>query len=262
MSNQPGVAGRSSGKIYFGSDFTGEYGSVAWGATGLVAPLADSVGFASVNEGSFASTVDESGGILAITTDTGDNDNALLFAGPFCPRDGKMVVHARFKYSNVDVAVWVGFLETVSIATPVMPMEFATATMTYNPGGVVGFNYDVDGTTDDFRAGMGDGSAAISDSSNGVRANATVTADQWFEAQVIVNEDGSAECWFGDAGHPQGGDAAAGNKLRLIKHFRTGTLLTPTDLFFAGLMVENRSANARVLEVDYFGGEAGRDWRF
>ena len=52
------------------------------------------------------------------------------------------------------------------------------------------------------------------------------------------------------------------NKRRLIKRFSTGTLLTSTDLFYAVLMIENRSAAANVLEVDYFYGEGGRDWRY
>ena len=51
-------------------------------------------------------------------------------------------------------------------------------------------------------------------------------------------------------------------KLRLIKRFTAGTLVTPTDTFYGVLMIENRSGNARVLEVDLFEGEGGRDWRF
>lgn len=251
----------SFGRIPFGSDFTGTYDSVVWGATNLVSgdTWGAGMGFVSVNEGSFASTVDESGGVLAITSDTGDNDNGFLRAGPFAPRDGGMWIETRFKYSNVDVAVWVGFAETLDGATPVMPSEFATATMTYNPGGQIGFNYDVDGTTDDFRAVMGDGSAAISDSGNGTRANATLTADRWFEARVVLNPDGSGECWLGDSGHA---DSLLMNNLRMIKRFTAGTLLTTTDLFFGVLGLENRSGNARVLEVDYVFGEGGRDWRF
>lgn len=248
----------SYGKIKFGSDFTGKYDSVVWGAAALVSgdTWGDGIGFVSVNEGSFASTVDEPGGILAITTDTGDNDNAVLFAGPFKAADGGMEVEARFKYSNVDCAVFVGFTETLDGTTPVMPAEFATATMTYNgTGGMVGFNYDVDGTTDDFRAVMGDGGAAVASSGNGTRANATVTADRWIIARVVVNPDTSAECWLGDVGHA---DSSAVPQMRLIKKFDAG--LTATDLMFACLMIENRSGAARVLEVDYMFGEGGRDW--
>src|SRR3990172_6852856 len=194
-----------SGRVWVGSDFTGLYDSIVWGAANLVAPLDDGIGFTSVNEGTFATTVDESCGVLAITSDTGDNDNAALVAGKFAPRDGKVVMRSRFKYSNVDCAIFVGFTETLALDTPVMPAEFATATMTYNgTGGILGLQYDVDGTTDDFRSVMGDGGAAISDSAQGTRANATLTADRWFEAQVVLNEDGSGECWLGDSGHANG----------------------------------------------------------
>ncbi|HAM41158.1 MAG TPA: hypothetical protein DCP69_07420 [Candidatus Omnitrophica bacterium] len=253
-----------SGRIEFGSDFTGLYDSVAWGTAQLVAGegLGNGLGFTSVNEGSFATTVDESGGILAITTDTGDNDNAAIVAGKFCPRDGKMVLRTRFKYSSATTpSIWVGFSETLALDTPVMPVEFATGTtLTVNPGGGIGLLFDIDATVDDFRALMVDGSATISDTGVlGTRASATMTADRWFEAEVILNEDGSGECWLGDSGHT---NSLLMNKRRLIKRFSTGTLLTSTDLFYAVLMIENRSAAANVLEVDYFYGEGGRDWRY
>jgi hypothetical protein len=250
----------NTGEIRVWSDFTGILNDVAWGTGTLVAPLAEGIGFTSVNEGSFASTVDEPGGILAITTDTADNDNAALIAGKFFPRDGGCYMKARFKYSNTDCAIFVGFAETMALDTPVMPAEFATATMTYNPGNMIGLQYDVDGTTDDFRAVMGDGSAALLDSGNGIRANATVTADRWFEAEVIVNADGSGECWLSDVGHVDGDSIP---QLRLIKNFtsRSATMLNVTDPLYAVLMIENRSGNARVLEVDYFGALGYRDRR-
>lgn len=244
--------------VSWGSDFTGIYDSVVWGATNLVSgggSFGGDLGFASVNEGSFASTVDEPGGVLAITTDTGDNDNAVLM-GPKCkPSLGPAWMEARFKYSNTDCAIYVGFAETIALDSPVMPAEFATATMTYNPGGMVGFNYDVDGTTDDFRAVMGDGSAAVASSGNGTRANATVTADKYFIARVELHPDGSGTCYLADSGHTDGNSRPI---LRLIKKFTAG--LTPTDLFYPVLMIENRSGAARVLEVDYFYGGSIRSW--
>jgi hypothetical protein len=248
------------GLITVWSDFTGILNDVAWGTGTLVAPLAEGIGFTSDDEGSFASTLDEPGGILAITTDVGDNDNAVLFAGPFFARDGGCEMKARFKYSNVDTSIFVGFCETLSLTAPAMPAEFATVTMTYNPGNMIGLQYDVDGTTDDFRAVMGDGSAALLDSGNGVRANATVTADRWFEAVVNVNPDGSGECWLSDSGHV---DQDGLPVLRLIKRFysKGATMLNTTDPLFATLMIENRSGNARVLEVDYFGARGYRDRR-
>ena len=240
-----------------GSDFLAPDNDLTWG-TGTV--LIDGVGFVSVNEGSFEWTIDEPGGILAVTMDTGDDDNGALFLGRFEPGDGGPTwMEARFKYSNVDCAIYAGFTETLALDTPVMPAEFATSTMTYQgTGGMVGFNYDVDGSTDDFRALMGDGGAAAGGAGNGTRASAALTADRWFIARVVIEAGGQAECWFSDIGHV----AASGYpRLRLIARFSTGTLITPTDQFYAVLMLENRSANARVLEVDYIYAEGGRDWR-
>ena len=245
------------GRLLVEDDFLAPDNDLTWG-TGTV--KVGNFGFVSVNEGSFEWTIDEPGGIVAITTDTADNDNAALMAGTFKPADGGMEMYARFKYSNVDCAIFVGFSETLALDTPVMPAEFATATMTYNgTGGMVGFNYDVDGTTDDFRALMGDGGAAASDSANGTRANATLTADRWIEAKVVVYPDGKAECWLGDSGHVSPSNVPIG---RLIKHFKTGTVLTPGDVFYGVLMIENRTANARVLEVDKMAVKGNRDWAF
>src|SRR3989304_155942 len=147
------------GKIRFGHDFTGGNGTAA---------ALDAAGIQAFGVGpeTYGSTVDESGGILALGTGASDNDNAVLRAGPFAPRDGKMVVRGRFKHDALTtIATWVGFTETLDATTPVMPSEFATSTMTYNgTGGMIGFHYDTAGTTDDFRAVMGDGGAAISDS--------------------------------------------------------------------------------------------------
>lgn len=245
------------GKILFDNDFTDLITGVTVGASGNV--LGGGISLIGVNEGSLASTIDETGGILAITTDTADNDNHALVAGVFSPADGALTVEARFKYSNVDCAIFFGFAETMAYDTPVMPAEFATATMTYNSGGLVGFQYDVDGTTDDFRACMGDGGAAIAGSANGTRVNATLTADKWFEAKVELWPNGSASLWFGHSGDV---NARGESILRLVKEYKPsdGTLLTPADVFHAVLMIENRSANARVLEVDYMRGWAGRDW--
>src|SRR3990172_11648567 len=115
MSNQAGVSGRQSGRIFFGSDFVGANGSAA-----VLGPDIQAFG---VGTETYAATVDESGGILALGTGATDDDNAVLRAGPFAPRDGKIVVRARFKYSNVDCAVFFGFAETLDTTTPVMPAE-------------------------------------------------------------------------------------------------------------------------------------------
>lgn len=247
------------GKILFDCDFTGIFDSVVWGTASLVAPLTPEIGFVSVNEGSFASLLTSTGGVLSVVTDTGDDDNAVLIAGKFAPVEGTLTMEARYKYSSLTLAIFIGFSETMALDTPVMPAEFATATMTYNgTGGMVGIQYDVDGTTDDFRAVMADGGANTGGtaSANGVRANATLTVAQWMETRVILYPDGSAEVWHGDASVVDGNNQP---KLRLIKRYATG--LDPANLFFATVMVENRSANTRTFDIDYMRGWASRNWK-
>jgi hypothetical protein len=240
----------SLGQISIFDDFLGPDNDLTWG-TGTV--RLGRFGFVSVNEGSFEWTVDEPGGIVAITTDTGDDDNAVVMAGTFKPADGPIVTEWRFKFSNVDCAIFAGFTETLALDTPVMPAEFATATMSYRgSGGMVGIQYDVDGTTDDFRAVFGDGGAAVSGAdAAGTRANATVIADRWYIARVEVDPEGTARVYFGDADNTKTG-------IKLVKTVEHA--LTATDVFYAVLMIENRSAAARVLEVDYGLAEGYRDW--
>ena len=212
-----------------------------------------SFGLFSVNEGSWAATIDEPGGVVAITTDTADNDNAAIVAGTFQPADGTITMEARFKIGHLTGAVFVGFTETLATGTPVMPAEFASTTMTYNgSGGMVGFNYDSDGTADDFRAVGGDGGSASGNAdTNGTRANQTITADEWYVAKVEIYEDGKAAAWIA---HDD--DRGA---FELVKRFDTAPV-TAGDNFYATLMIENRDGNARVLEVDYIDVTAGRDW--
>lgn len=228
-------------------DFLGVDPDATWAAGGFDL---GSVSVTSVNEGSVETTVDEPGGIIAITTDTADNDNVALYAGTFQPSLGPVVMECRYKYSNVDIAIFAGFTETLAKDTPVMPAEFATATMTYNgSGGMIGIQYDVDGTTDDFRAVMGDGGVATGGSGNGTRANSDVTADKWLVTRVEIDPDGKGRVYHA---------SRADNDLKLVKSFTAG--LTPTDQFHAVLFAENRSGAARVLEVDYFYAKGGRDW--
>ena len=213
------------------------------------------VGLVSVNEGSLAWTIDEPGGILALTTDTGDDDNDFLVAGRFEPNDGGCVAEFRFKIDSItEGAIYAGFCETLAFDTPVMPAEFATATMTYNgTGGMVGFNWDPDGTTDDFRALQGDGAAGGTGSgTTGVRASDAVVVDEWFTARVELDPAGTSRCYLGHKG-------GANGVMNLVQEFTTAGI-TPTDQFYATLGCENRGANANVFEVDYFYAQGWRDW--
>ena len=236
----------SRGRIIVDQDFTGGFGDITWG-TGEV-DLGNGLGLVSVNEGTINTVADEANGVVEFLTDTGDNDNCALYAGKFSIDNGGAVIEARFKVADdLGVGIFVGFTETLALDTPVLPAEFATATMTYNgTGGMVGAQYDDDGTTDGWRAVMGDGGAAISDSGNGILSRAAApAADTYQLVRVEIFSSG-------------GGLVTVDEKV--IKKFDTGTLLTATDNFYGVLMVENRSAAARNVQVDYVYMNGRRDW--
>jgi hypothetical protein len=171
-----------------------------------------------------------------------------------------MWMETRFKTNSATLgAIFAGFSETMALDTPVMPAEFATATMTHNgTGGMAGLQWDSDGTTKDFRAVFGDGGAALArvdktgqsvTAANSV-AGITLQADRWYIARVEVQPNGLARTYIGDADN--------GKKLELVA--TSTAALGTSDQFYAVLMFENRSAAARLFEVDYFVGEANVDW--
>lgn len=239
------------GKLEVFEDFLGIDPDTTWAAGGF---HIGNVSVTSVNEGSIESTVDESGGVLAVTTDTADNDNFAMYTAPMVPAsNGPLVMEARFKMDDVTLSsVFVGFTETLAKDTPVMPAEFATATMTYNgTGSIVGFNFDADGTTDDFRAVFGDAGAVVAGAdANGTRANCTITNDRWYIARVEIDPDGTGRCYIGDI--------ATNANMRLVKSVTAA--IPDTNVLFPVLMVENRSGAARTFEVDYFYAKGYRDW--
>ena len=178
------------GRIKFGGDFTAPPITAA-NLVPLAAAnnLGDGVSLIGVNEGSVTLTVDEPGGVIAITTDVGDNDNHALVAGTFKPADGGMWMECRLKIVDsvaaTRAAVFVGFTETLALDTPVMPAETATATTTYNgTGGMIGFVFDSDATTIAWRFVAGDAGVALATADEfgtvggaiGINADATITA--------------------------------------------------------------------------------------
>jgi len=238
----------SFGELKAWSDFLGPDNDLTWGA-GTV--HIDGWGSVSVNEGTYEWTVDEGNGIIAFTTDTGDNDNVALMAGAFTPSvNGPLACEFRFKFNSATLgAVFAGFTETLALDTPVMPAEFATATMTYNgTGQMIGAQWDSDGTTGDFRAVFGDAGAVLSGAdANGTRATETITADEWYIVRVELDISGR-------------GDVYVGHKGRGLDLIKSVTGNPTTNPLYAVLMFENRSAAARVFEVDYAYARGFRDW--
>lgn len=236
MAYNPG----SFGEIRVFEDFLSPgIANAAWSDKGL--GHVGGIGFTSVNEGSFAQTVDEPGGILAVTTDTGDDDNWAGYVGVFKPSDGGCVMEARFKVASpTTCAIFCGFSETLDAATPVCPAEFATATLTCNgTGSMVGMLHDADATTDIWMAVAGDGGVE----ETVYNAAAGPTADYWDVVRVEIGPDGKGTCILNG---------------KVIHEFTS--FLTTTDIQHAVLLVENRSGAANTLEIDYFFAKGYRDW--
>ena len=242
------------GKIEVYEHFMG-FSSTTMGTTALPQG-GHGVMYVSVNEGSFAGTIDEPGGILAGTVDTASSDNLALYIGPFKPSDGGCWMEARLKVAAIsDTAIFVGFTETLDATTPVIPALFATETFAYNgSGGMVGLQFDAAATRPDWRALAADGGVgAIDADSDATAANNPPVNDKWDVVKVYIEPSGSGEVYLAtDSGRTGGGG------LRLIKRFDTP--VTASDLQFAVVMVQNREANAAVIKVDYFNAGGTRDW--
>ena len=217
-------------------------------AMATVAASAGNIGYVCTNEGTMRATVDEDGGVWAFTTDTADNDNFALYAGPFKPSNGGCFMEARFKVADITkCAVYCGFSETLDAANPVCPAEYATTTLTVNgTGGMVGALWDSDGTSDYWMAVAGDGGEAAT-GAPAVTSQAAVN-DEYDVVRVEIGADGKCDVYL----------AAKGGILTLIKSFDSP--ITTSDLQHAVLLIENRAAAASVMEVDYFYAEGGRDW--
>ena len=256
------MAQGSRGTVRCWNDFTGMPDAIA-GVPDATGETLGDFGLTGVNEGVLGVTIDEPGGILSVTTDTADNDNQVIFAAGFKPADGGMWMEARLKLANVSAvktAAWVGFTETLSLTTPVVPAETATVTTTYNgTGGMVGFGFDSDATTIAWRFQAGDAGVALATrdalgatgAAIGITANSqTITADRWYLFRIEVKPDGKARGYFGDIG--------AADKLKFIGE--TTVALGTGDTFHAVVMIENRDGNAEIMEVDYVEVEGHRDW--
>lgn len=255
------MAQGSYGRLVIHEDFL--FGPVATGAndyytheTGTI--KIGRVTFAGVNEGSFTFTTDEPGGILAITTDTADDDNNVLFAGPFRPADGAIIFETRFKFNSATLGkVWAGFSETMNACTPVIPSSLQCTTMTVTGcGGMAGIYWDSGATVSDFRAMAGDGGAVSANSDTiGTRSNQTIAADEFYVVRVEIGTDGSAEFRIGhDNCQWEQVTPSSSTTGRIC------SAVTPSDNFFAVLLFQNSSCAARIFEVDYFHAEGNRDW--
>ena len=87
----------------------------------------------------------------------------------------------------------------------------------------------------------------------GIRAQATITADSWVIVRVEIDVAGNAEGWIGAVG------MANQNGLTRVARMKSGTLDVDA-LYFPMLHIAAASTGDPLLEVDYFGAKANRDW--
>jgi len=235
----------SRGRIEVFEDFLA-FTVATMGTTAL--PQGD-IMYCSVNEGSFATTVDEPGGILACVTDTADNDNIALYSGPFKAADGGCQMEARYKVASIATpALFCGFSELLNATTPVCPIEAngANVLTMSSSGAAAGILFDIDQTTDTFLAVAADNSAASTGAP--VNTGLSPTNNEWEVTRVEVDPDGTARVYH----------AEDNSGLKLQATFSTA--LTTTVVLFPCLLCENRSGAANTMEVDYFYAKGFRDW--
>ena len=237
----------SKGEAVAFQDFGGTHENVTWASTSV--DLGGEWGMVSVSEGTVNDVVDEDGGILQFLTATGDNDNVVLFAGPFKPSNGPMSFEARFKVADdiANTAVYGGFMQTLNKGTPVFPITVTGTTLTYTgTGGMVGLVWDSDRTTNAWLGAVGDGGAASNTPNyptDGTEATDALVLDEFDIIRVELNPSGSAEIWHDE---------------ELVASGQTS--LTPGDVFFAVLICENRTGAALEFEVDYVYASGVRNW--
>lgn len=214
--------------------------------------------YGNVNDGSMSSIATEPGGVIRCTSDTADNDNHAVYTeAKFKPSDGGISMEVRVKLIDITLsALFVGFSETMSKASPVMPLEFASASMAYNgSGGIVGIVWDKDHTTPAWRAGAGDAGVVSGDADANGTTEASVglglspaVNDRWDVIRVEIDVNGDGSVWLAQ---DDGG-------FKLIK--KIVGAVTAGDLFHGVVMTEARTSAAAIIEIDYFNLDANIDW--
>ena len=137
---------------------------------------------------------------------------------------------------------------------------------------MLGMAFDSDSTILEWFAVAGDNAAGIActnalgnttsvtgvqqvSGSSGVGSfNGTIlTADRYYIVRVEIDASRVGRIYFGD----YDGGASLSVPMRLVM---TTTTLMQDEPYHAVLLIENRSGANERLEVDYFIGEAGRNW--
>ncbi len=214
-------------------------------------------------------TVDEPGGVMSITNDTGTGDFGwAMYCSPFKPSDGAVSIEMRVKFTDISgTNFFFGFVETFPNTDPdnIVPYTISSTTISVaNFGVTAGVFCDHNATNEDFYfAAAQDASAAAGiDLTNpdtgagraGVDISSTDLDDEYIIFRVEIEADGTA---FGYVGSSL--NDVAGSGYQLIGRTARGAL-DATAVVFPVALVDNNAGSAMTTEVDYFMAKGDRDW--
>lgn len=218
-----------------------------------------------------APTVDEPGGILSITNDTGTTDFGwAMYSSPLVPNDGAAVLEMRLKYTDISgTNFFVGFVETFPPGDPdnIVPYTISGTTISVaNFGVTAGVFTDHNATNEDFyfaaaqdatgAAGVTLVAPAVGDGRTGVDLSGATGDDSWIVYRVEIEADGTA---FGYVGSEHTDAIGGGEALALVGQTSRGAL-DGTAVVFPVALVDNNAGSAMTTEVDYFAIDGDRDW--
>ncbi len=218
-----------------------------------------------------AATVDEPGGVLSITNDTGTTDFGwAMYSSPLVPNDGAAVLEVRLKYTDISgTNFFVGFVETFPPGDPdnIVPYTMATTTITVADFGVTaGVFCDHNATNEDFHfaaaqdtagaAGVDLTDPPVGGGRTGSDLSGATGDDSWIVYRVEIEQDGTA---FGYVGSTHTDAIGGGEALVLVGQTSRGAL-DGTAVVFPVVLVDNNAGSAMTTEVDYFAIDGDRDW--
>jgi hypothetical protein len=188
--------------------------------------------FTGENNGT-ATDGDEAGGSLLLTTGaTSENTNFLASNRCFTCTKGLVAV-ARLKFASAANVAWNMVFTDATSESALLPLNYATTTLTNTATNAAGIFFDTDGTTDNIYAAASDNT--VDSSLITVCAAASVDAN-YHTYKIKFDASGYMSVWYDNV--------------------LVGTADSPADLtevYCAMIAVSTRTGSAKTLEIDYFG---------
>lgn len=188
--------------------------------------------FTGENSGTVADGDDSGGSILLTTAATSGNTNFLASNLAFTCTKGLTVV-AKLKFANNTNIGWNMVVTDALTESALLPLNYATTTLTNTADNAAGFFFDTAATTDNIYAAASDATV----DSTIITAVAAASVDtNYHEYKLTFDGSGIMKVYYD-------------NEL-------VGTADSAADLtenYCAMLAVTTRTSGAKTMEVDYFG---------